>query len=447
LLNGPNLPFDRAFVGLDLPSDATIVAAVSGGGDSVALLALLRDHLARHRPDVRQIAATVDHGLRPQSADEAASVGRLAASLGISHVVRRWLGDKPATGVAAAARAARYRLLGEIAGEFGAVAILTGHTADDQAETIAMRRQRGEGRGLAGMAPASLLDGGVWLLRPLLGVSRAALRRFLVERRLEWVEDPSNEDDRFERPRVRRDLTARPDLDDLLALGRAAARDREQLGIRSAAIIRALASRPAPGLTRLGLELLRHPDGDAAVYAMRILLAEAGGREHLPDALSVHSLLETLAQADGRRCATLARAVIDRRGDAIFLYRESRNLPRPAPLSHAYVWDGRYRIEGDAGPGAAIVRPFGRSGGDPEPLASTPMSILRTARAAEPALHRADGDPQLLDGARPVAAPWAALLPSFDLAPARAVAELVGVPIPPDPPYHGHSGSDDLTQS
>lgn len=151
---------------------ARLVLAVSGGSDSVGLLMTFADHVkALPDRDVDLVVATIDHALRPASAQEALDVGLLCAELGIPHVIRRWEGDKPKSGISAAAREARYRLLMEIADTVGADAIVTGHTADDQAETIAMRASRNaspDNRGLSGMAEAVLVDGRRWLLRPFL---------------------------------------------------------------------------------------------------------------------------------------------------------------------------------------------------------------------------------------------------------------------------------------
>ncbi len=188
------------------------MAAVSGGGDSLALLFLLRDYFSTRADAPRLIAVTVDHGLRPESADEARAVARLCREHGIEHRIMRWEGEKPRTGIPAAARAARYQLLTEAAGEAGARIILTGHTQDDQIETFLMREARGEGRGLAGMADVTLLGGQFWLVRPLLDVKRQALRTFLTERKIGWFDDPTNENPAFERPRVRAAIGANPSL-------------------------------------------------------------------------------------------------------------------------------------------------------------------------------------------------------------------------------------------
>ncbi len=128
-----------------MKSAPAIVLAVSGGPDSIALMWLAarwRRALAR---GPRLLAVTVDHGLRAEAAREARDVKRLARQLDLPHRTLRWRGAKPKTGVPAAARAARYRLLAEAARASGATHILTAHTRDDQAETLLMRMLRGSG--------------------------------------------------------------------------------------------------------------------------------------------------------------------------------------------------------------------------------------------------------------------------------------------------------------
>lgn len=180
-----------------------LILAVSGGPDSVALMYLAARWRAARKHGPKLIAVTVDHGLRPEAAREAAAVKRLATSLGVGHVTRRWTGAKPRTGLPAAARAARYRLLVEAARASGASHILTGHTRDDQAETVLMRLVRGSGiAGLAAMARQSDRDG-VVLARPLLDVSKTQLIATLQTAKIGFADDPTNRDTSFTRPRLR----------------------------------------------------------------------------------------------------------------------------------------------------------------------------------------------------------------------------------------------------
>jgi tRNA(Ile)-lysidine synthase len=187
----------------DWKAAPAIVLAVSGGPDSIAMMWLVarwRRTLAR---GPRLIAVTVDHGLRAQAKAEARDVKRLARTLDLPHRTMRWTGAKPKTGLPAAARAARYRLLAQAARASGATHILTAHTRDDQAETLLMRLLRGSGiAGLAAMARQSERDG-VLLGRPFLHVSKSRLIATLKKAKLGFADDPTNRDLNFTRPRIR----------------------------------------------------------------------------------------------------------------------------------------------------------------------------------------------------------------------------------------------------
>lgn len=183
-----------------------LLLAVSGGPDSLALMALAARWSAP-RPPIA--VATVDHGLRATSAAEAADVGRMANGFGFDHAILNWTGEKPATGLPAAARVARYRLLAAQARVLGADTIVTAHHADDQAETVLMRLLRGSGpAGLAGMAALAPLPGheasGLSLARPLLCWPKADLVAFCRAEGLAFFEDPTNADENFRRPQLRR---------------------------------------------------------------------------------------------------------------------------------------------------------------------------------------------------------------------------------------------------
>jgi len=187
----------------DLRSAPVIVLAVSGGPDSIALMWLAARWRRTLSRGPRLIAVTVDHGLRVEAAREARDVKRLARRLDLPHRTLRWRGAKPKTGVPAAARVARYRLLAEMARANGATHILTAHTRDDQAETLLMRMLRGSGiAGLAAMARQSE-RAGVWLVRPLLDVPKSQLVATLNKAKIAFAEDPTNRDTSYTRPRLR----------------------------------------------------------------------------------------------------------------------------------------------------------------------------------------------------------------------------------------------------
>jgi tRNA(Ile)-lysidine synthase len=180
-----------------------IVLAVSGGPDSIALMWLAARWRRALKQGPRLIAVTVDHGLRPEAAREARDVKRLAGTLELPHRTLRWTGTKPNTGLPAAAREARYRLLIRVARTSGATHILTAHTRDDQAETLLMRMLRGSGiAGLAAMTRETDRDG-MRLARPLLDVSKSQLIATLKKAGIGFADDPTNRDTAFTRPRLR----------------------------------------------------------------------------------------------------------------------------------------------------------------------------------------------------------------------------------------------------
>jgi tRNA(Ile)-lysidine synthase len=182
----------------------SVLLAVSGGPDSTALLVLA----ARHCSTARLFAATVDHGLRPGSRLEAEAVGRLSGMLGVRHEILAWRGAKPDSGIEAAARAERYRLLVAAAEAHGCTALATAHTLDDQAETVLLRLAAGSGpAGLAAMRPESSRDG-LRHVRPFLEIPKARLLATLAAEGVDYVEDPMNAEPGFARTRLRRAAAA-----------------------------------------------------------------------------------------------------------------------------------------------------------------------------------------------------------------------------------------------
>ena len=173
--------------------------ALSGGADSTGLL-----WLAAHSGfATRFVALIVDHGLRPGSDAEAAQAAAVAQGLGIPAHILKWTGEKPATGIQAAARAARYRLMAEAASQLGIQALATAHNLDDVAETFLMRLARGSGLDGLASIPAQTIIHGLPVFRPLLDVPHGDLVALLTREGIGWIEDPSNQSPHFERARLR----------------------------------------------------------------------------------------------------------------------------------------------------------------------------------------------------------------------------------------------------
>jgi len=358
-----------------------LVVAVSGGGDSMALLLL-----AHEAYPGRVTGVTIDHGLRPGSAEEAAQVAAWAKARGIPHRRLFWDGPKPKSGVQARARRARYGLLALAAAQLGTLdrpaPVLTAHTREDQIETIVMRSAHGSGpAGLAGMRAAAEIAGAppVPLLRPLLAFGRERLRASLRERGQAWLEDPSNEDTRFERVRVRRMIAAKaePWAGAMPDANRPPGGD--QPGDRAAM---ANVEIHPEGFARIGGEAL-------TATVMSKLLRAVGGAAYPPKRAAVAGLIEHMRRP-GFRGATLAGCRIVAGPDRFTLLRELRGGGAAAPIrpGESLLWDNRFFVACPPGLAAEdlAIRPLGTAAA--KVRASLATRVPAATVAALPGLWR-----------------------------------------------------------
>lgn len=438
------------FRDIDLSGRASIAVAVSGGGDSMALLDLIARYLGQISDPPRLTAVTVDHGLRAASKAEASWVHHFCEKRGIRHAVVCWDGAKPETGIQAAAREMRYRLLGAAAQAGGGNLLLTGHTLDDQLETLAMRRARSkEGAGLAGMAAATLFDRATWIVRPLLGVRREALRNYLRAREIPWIDDPSNEDPAYERVRTRATIECHGA--DALGVREAQMRRRRMAG-EAAQFLSSAVQLDTDGSARVETNEAGDWNDDAVSMALVALTSAVGGQRIAVGGRTAASLPRLCrgTHSDAGRM-NFGRCVFERKGGAVRMWREWRNLPEIIVGPHERaIWDGRYAIRNEAedlsfriGPRRRVRR---RDGG-----------LAAHAQDAEPQVRPLTGpaNRRLLQGAdEPAAAPNAQplrfdrylpqfdhFLPEFDLELADAVARLFGRDAFPNPPVHRNASN------
>lgn len=375
----------------------TLGVALSGGGDSVALTLLLHDWA--HPRGVTLHAVTVDHGLRAGSLAEAEGAGRLCAGLGLSHDILTWAERAGRGNLMDEARRARHALISGWANARGIGAVALGHTFDDQAETVLMRLVRGSGvDGLSGMAAQRRADGLLWL-RPLLAVPRGDLRAFLRARGVAWVNDPSNDDPRFDRVKARRVLAALAplglDAAGLVATAARMAAARSALGQAAADLSDALVTVDAAGDVLIDPAILvAAEDLRDRVIAQGVMALS--GAAYRPRHAALHRMIATLA-AGGR--ATLQGCAADRAPDGrLRLGRELRAVAGLTALPGA-LWDGRWRLHPPQGTALDGIetRALGATG-----LALCPdwraRGIARRALMAGPAAWR---------GAELIAAPLA----------------------------------------
>ncbi|MBZ4023989.1 tRNA lysidine(34) synthetase TilS [Rhodobacter sp. TJ_12] len=298
-------------------------------------------------------AVTVDHGLRAEAAAEAAFVADFCASKGIPHTVLTWQGRAAEGNLMDAARRARLRLIGGWARARGLGAVALGHTSDDQAETFLMRLSREAGlEGLAGMREAFEAEGLLWL-RPFLLQSRAELRGYLRRHGIGWIEDPSNQNTRFDRVKARKALQA------LAPLGISASKLNAVVGHLAMA-------EQAVGLSlqRLAEAHVREEAGDVVIDArgfrnafdpetgrrlINAALIWVSGADYAPRAAKVIDLLMTWRT---RRDRTLhgCRIIVD--DDTIRITREAKAVADlRMPLGQ--IWD-RWHLSGPADAGLVV---------------------------------------------------------------------------------------------
>ena len=321
--------------------------AVSGGGDSVALLHLLNDYARSH--GIALHAATVDHGLRPEAACEAAMVAAQCRALGVPHDTLRWTGWDHSGNLQNEARKARYRLLADWARGQGIGAVCIGHTADDLAETFVMRLGRRAGvDGLSAM-PAVFDRHGMRWHRPLLNARRADLRAHLTQRGVTWVDDPSNEDDSFARVRIRKALTVLTDLGvDSAALAdvsRHLADARTALDAQMFAAARAHAHVQC-GAVAMNWQALCDLPTETRRRLLTHTIAWINGATYAPRSSAVAEVLTAL---DDAGAATVQGCELRLKRDKLWIYRELQAV-RAVDAPVGALWDGRWRLEpcGDA---------------------------------------------------------------------------------------------------
>lgn len=337
---GPRLTQQVAEAFLPHPPEKLGVA-VSGGGDSMALLHLMHGFCTLH--GARLFAVTVNHGLRAEAASEAGTVKSYCASLGISHDTLLWDAWDGRGNLQSLAREARYKLMGAWAQDQGVSTVALGHTADDQAETVLMRLARSAGvDGLSAIPHRMVRDGVTWV-RPLLGASRSELRSYLQNQRIPWIEDPSNDDPHFARVKARRALAVLADLDiDAKGLAQVAAQmsaARKALDWQTFLAAREIVTVDA-GAVVLDQRLMRIQPEEIQRRLIVQALTWVSGGAYPPRRGAIAELLAALRRGTG---GTVDGCHARRVAGNIWVFREL-NAVRDTQSAHDVLWDARWRL-------------------------------------------------------------------------------------------------------
>ncbi|OPB32224.1 tRNA lysidine(34) synthetase TilS [Bartonella sp. AR 15-3] len=370
-----------------------LILGVSGGSDSLALLFLVKEHLKTLPIAPEVIVVTIDHQLREESAYEAENVAKICYAFQIKHIIVRWEGKKPQTKISEKARIARYDLLFKEAQKQGATLIMTGHTLNDQAETYQMRVQRSQKkteaarhetsempwkdrekdkapaneemeiskenshkrlvqkdeeryeRGLSCMPREALLYGKVRLIRPLLGVRRKTLRAYLSLRGSTWIDDPTNEDLKFERVRVRHFLHQKKLTEIAQKVHKATVQRRVQAQ-KVADLILALDITVEYGHCFIGKPPSFLQQHHAFPFVVGLFIVLMGGSSYLLSSQKLAALDQKLCLHDlEKKRFTLAGAVIEYSRKGLAIWREARHIQKAtiAP-GETFIWDQRYQI-------------------------------------------------------------------------------------------------------
>ncbi len=334
-----------------LPKKVPLVVGCSGGADSMALTLLLAEYCKRSGNTLTAI--TVDHGLRKESAVEAAQVGKWLKKHSIEHVVLKWEGKKPASNIQEAAREARYQLLAEYCHAHNVKHVVLAHHREDQAETFLLRLARGSGvDGLSCMARETQMHG-VTLLRPLLDVSKMQLLAYLKAKKQRYIDDPSNHKLIYDRVRMRKALPMLAELgltpERLVSTAKAMERTRKSLEAQTAAVLAVHCDYFPEGYAALKPF---DADDEIALRVMASLVMTIGGHIVKPRLEETEQLLSAVRQKPFKG-ATLGGCQFIAHKGAIVVCRELSAVQKPVPATQK-TWDKRFAVTCNAPKGWTV---------------------------------------------------------------------------------------------
>ena len=386
-----------------IAQEKSIGLAVSGGSDSLGLMLLVHSWLQAEGRGTDIVVYCVDHRLREESAGECAEVARLAADLGFKSRTLIWRGEKPDTGVQAAARVARYRLIGREMQKDDVHILLTGHHMQDQSETVLMRLAHSSGiSGLAGMRQFSEVEG-VTLFRPLLKMRREYLADIVSKAGYVPADDPSNGNEKYERVRWRKllpKLEAQGLTGDILErfalrMGRA----EKALGEIAENIFTKNVKFDQFGVCSLPLNLLKTQPDEIALRIVDHLIVVATGRDGA-ELSQLEKLLSALLD-EGFPGGVICGCKLEIwRGNLVAFRESGKILPEMVRLDagEKLLWDQRFNLENKSDEVVEIQSAKSVDRAEIEEFLGESSPVKMTAIHAVPLVRGDEGEPVLLGG-------------------------------------------------
>lgn len=348
----------------------SIAVGCSGGPDSMALTAHLRDWAKRH--DVALTALIVDHGLREESGREAGQVAGWLSARGVAAEILRWTGARPDRNIQAEARRIRYALIADwcLANQTPVLAVA--HHLEDQAETFLLRLARGSGvYGLAAMPRAAELDNGgaifpIRLIRPVLDVPKTDLRAILAAEGWPWVEDPSNHDRSHARIRMRElmSVLSEEGLDPRRLAGTAARMRRARASLEASCdhFFETSATLDPLGFIDLDLAALRRAPDEIALRVLSSAVRGVAGRDYPVRLEKLEACIDSLMSGAGGAVRTLGGCKLQAKRGLLSVFREVASVQEVSPALPSLIWDGRFRLTIAGDLSELSVRKLGRDG-------------------------------------------------------------------------------------
>jgi tRNA(Ile)-lysidine synthase len=342
---GKNLTYNLLDNYLNPSELKNLAVAVSGGADSMFLTLITKQWAKKHKKQL--VCLIVDHKLRKESSVEAKAVKDFLKSQGLACHILTWEGEKPKSNISNLARNKRYELLTDFCLQKNIQHLLVAHTKNDQAETVLMRIQRGSGiDGLSVMSHTRKLKN-VNLIRPLLNINRTEIEMELTKAKWLWVNDPTNNNEKYLRVQVRNLINNLPDkhlwIDRLILLASNAARAKSYLNSRTNANMKKIVHFHKLRYATINLKNLLNLHEELKLRVLKKVLTKISGNTTIPRLNSLLGLLNKL-ESPSFKGATLLGCEIKLHKSELIIFRELKSIETKKPISNNTIWDQKYCI-------------------------------------------------------------------------------------------------------